>query len=131
MTEQRMWIRDREEVSLRDRIRELEQDEQRKMEQERQATQGNRRNLDHLKRGDQQSAETGIGQVGQVDGSEGSGSNDQSRLNEERGANKLGEEELRAHRLNSRDQRDELMGKLRMTGRGMKSGHPWELTTDR
>jgi hypothetical protein len=73
---QRMEEYAREEVSLRDQIREWEQDEQRKMEQERQATSGIRRNLDHLKRGDQQPIET-------------------------------------------------------ETGRGMKSDHPWELTTDR
>jgi hypothetical protein len=81
----------REEVSLRDQICEWEQDEQRKMEQERQATQGIRRNLDHLKRGDQQETETG-----QIDGGRGdSGETDWNRLNEERSAYRLGEAEER------------------------------------
>jgi hypothetical protein len=56
------------------------------MEQERHERQGNRRNLDHLKRGDQQSVGT---ETDQADGSEDSGNNDQNRLDEERCANRL------------------------------------------
>jgi hypothetical protein len=79
---------EQEEVPLRDRVREWEQDEQRKMDQERLARLGNRRNLDHLKRGDQKAAETDTEQA--VD-NEHSESSNQNRLNEDGYVNRLGD----------------------------------------
>jgi hypothetical protein len=96
---------EQEEVSLRDRIREWEQDEQCKMEQERLVRQGSRRNLDHLKRGDQKAAETA---TDQADGSDDFGSSDQNRLNEER----LGKDVDEARRLNLENQGEEMMGEV-------------------
>jgi hypothetical protein len=82
------------------------------MEQERHTdhgNQGHRRNLDHLKRGDQNAAETANDQAG---GSEESGSSDQNRLIEWRSANALGEDIDVARRLNLDNQGDELMGEV-------------------
>jgi hypothetical protein len=76
------------------------------MEQERLVSQGHRRNLDHLKLGDQQSVETETDQAADEDHSV---SSDQNRLNEERGANGLGEEVEGTRRLKLDNQGDELM----------------------
>jgi hypothetical protein len=94
-------------VPLREQIRAWEQDEQRKMEQERQALCGTRRNLDHLKRGDLRSSDEEMYQSSE---GEDPGSSNQEFLNDERCANRWGEDDQWAHRLSSESQRDELMG---------------------
>jgi hypothetical protein len=103
------------------------------MDQERQVLRGVRRNLDHLKRGDLRSSDE---KMDHSSGSEDSGSDDQNFLNEKRCANRQGEEDWWAHRLSVGSQKDELKGEVThdrrsSTGRGMKAGHPWELTTNR
>jgi hypothetical protein len=113
-----------EEVSLRDRVREWEQDEQRKMEQERLARQGRRRNLDHLKRGDQNATETATDQAADEDHS---WSSDQNRLNEERCVRRLREDVEETHRLILDNQGEEMLGEATYDRASNASRSPLEI----
>jgi hypothetical protein len=74
-------------VSLLDRVRAWKQNEMQQIEQEHLARQGNRRNLDHLKRGDQRDEGAAFVQAAENDHSENVEESDRNRLNEERSDN--------------------------------------------
>jgi hypothetical protein len=103
---------EQEEVSLRGRVRAWEQDEKQKMEQERLVKQGNRRNLDHFKRGDHGTEDASSDQAAENGHSEGIEGIVRNRLNEKRRWDQVGDGAEITRRLTPGDRKDEMLGEV-------------------